>query len=179
MGSLTIELPEQKAQTAFNLRRWNELLADPTLAKIEGRIETDRHGNIIMSPPPAASHGSYQSEISFLLHQLMHEGRVSTECPISTADGVRAADVAWASPECLRHLGNRAVYPRCPEICVEILSPRNTRAEIEEKKQLYFDAGAEECWICSGAGLVTFFDVKGQIPSSGICPKFPKRVKLR
>jgi Uma2 family endonuclease len=179
MASLTIELPSQKSQTSFNLRRWNEILADPVLAKIEGRVETDRHGNIIMSPPPAANHGSYQSEISFQLHRRMPHGRVTTECPISTADGVRAADITWASPECLRHLGNRAVYPRCPEICVEVLSPRNTRSEIEEKKRLYFDAGAREVWLCSNNGSITFFTSAGQIPTSTLCPQFPKRIKLR
>ena len=66
MGSLTLELPPQKTQTAFNLRRWAELLADPMLAKIEGRVETDRYGHIIMSPPPAPNHGSYQFEIGQL-----------------------------------------------------------------------------------------------------------------
>jgi Uma2 family endonuclease len=109
----------------------------------------------------------------------MPNGRVITECPISTADGVRAADIAWASPECLRHLGNRAIYPRCPEICVEVLSPRNTRTEIEEKKRLYFDAGAEEVWLCSSNGSMTFFSEEGAITTSTLCPKFPKRVKLR
>lgn len=176
---MTIELPPQRSQTAFNLRRWNQLLADPILARIEGRIETDRHGNIIMSPPPAANHGSYQVQIAVELNRLMSDGRVSVECPISTADGVRAADVAWASPECLRHLGNRTCYPRCPEICVEVLSPRNTRSEIEEKKQLYFDAGAKEVWICSQSGVMTGFNPDGEITASALCPKFPKRVKLR
>jgi hypothetical protein len=86
-------------QTALNLRRWAELLADRELARVEGRIETDRHGHIIMSPPPAPRHGSFQLEIGHLLRTLMPSGRVLTECPISTADGVKAADVAWASPE--------------------------------------------------------------------------------
>src|SRR6188474_2052040 len=130
MASLILELPSHKAQTAFNLRRWSALLGDPTLARIEGRIETDRHGRIIMSPPPAPSHGSYQLEIGHLLRNLMSQGRVLTECPISTADGVRAADVAWASPACMRELGNRVCFPRAPEICVEVLSPKNTQAEI-------------------------------------------------
>jgi hypothetical protein len=60
MGNLTIELPPRQGQTRFNLRRWGELVADPELARIEGRVETDRYGNIIMSPPPAPSHGSLQ-----------------------------------------------------------------------------------------------------------------------
>jgi hypothetical protein len=39
--ALTFELLPQQAQTEFNLRRWAELLADPEMARIEGRIETD------------------------------------------------------------------------------------------------------------------------------------------
>jgi hypothetical protein len=77
-GALTIELPPQRTQTAFNLRRWSELLRDPALAKIEGRIETDRHGQIIMSPPPGAKHGGYQFRIGALLDRLMPGGRVLT-----------------------------------------------------------------------------------------------------
>ena len=115
MSSVTIELSSHAEQTRFNLRRWAELLTDPALEKIEGRIETDRHGQIVMNPPPAASHGGYQLEIGSLLKQLMANGRTTTECPISTADGVRAADVVWASPECLRQLGNYECYPKAPE----------------------------------------------------------------
>ena len=181
MATLTIELPSQKDQTHLNLRRWDELLSDAELEKFEGRIETDRHGHIIMSPPPAPSHGSYQSEIGYLLRTLMPNGRVLSECPISTADGVKAADVAWASPECMRVLGNRVCFPKAPEICVEVLSPSNTEAEIEEKMTLYFDAGAKEIWICSLSGEMTFFGpVKGQVMRrSNLCPEFPQRISLR
>jgi hypothetical protein len=79
MATLTIKLPSQKEQTDFNLRRWDELLFDPEMAKIEGRVETDRYGHVIMSPPPAANHGSYQLEIGHLLRTLMKVGRVLTE----------------------------------------------------------------------------------------------------
>jgi len=51
MAMLTLELPAREKQTPFNLSRWTELLADRELAKVEGRIETDRYGRIIMSPP--------------------------------------------------------------------------------------------------------------------------------
>ncbi len=44
MAMLTLELLPHKTRTAFNLRRWAELLADRELAKVEGRIETDRVG---------------------------------------------------------------------------------------------------------------------------------------
>lgn len=86
----------------------------------------------------------------------MPHGRVLTECPISTADGVRAADVAWASAECLRELGNRACFPRSPELCVEVLSPANTEEEMREKVVLYFDAGAHEVRLCDSDGRMKF-----------------------
>jgi Uncharacterized protein conserved in cyanobacteria len=180
MATLTIELPSQHEQTAFNLRRWSELLSDPELAKIEGRIETDRHGHIIMSPPAAASHGSFQFEIGRLLADRMRNGRVLTECPISTADGVKVADVVWASPECIRDLGNRACFARCPDICVEVLSPSNTQAEIKEKTALYFDAGAQEVWVCGKSGAMTFHERgKGQsLKNSRVCAGFPKHIEL-
>jgi Uma2 family endonuclease len=177
---LTIELPEQKAQTAFNLRRWDELVNDPNLETIEGRIETDRHGNVIMTPPPAPSHGSYQSEIAHLLRTLMPTGRVMTECPLSTADGVRAADVAWASPERMRELGQRSCFPLAPEICVEIISPRDSESEIHEKLALYFDAGAREVWTCSKGGKMSFHAKSNPraLSASKLLPKFPKTVEL-
>ena len=181
MATLTLELPPQKTQTAFNLRRWAELLADHELARIEGRIETDRHGHIIMSPPPAPNHGSFQSLIAHLLWDLLPSGRVLTECPISTADGVKAADVAWASDERIAELGGQVCFPRAPEIGVEVISPGNTEAEIREKMTLYFDAGAKEVWLCSQAGEMSFFGSSTSRPmrASKIFPQFQKQVELR
>lgn len=181
MSGVIIQLPEQTIQDAFNVHRWNELLEDDALARIEGRIETDRFGNIIMSPPPGVVHGSYQSEIAYLLRTLLPEGRVLTECPISTADGVRAADVAWASPQVLKELGNRSCFPKAPEICVEVLSPRNTAAEMRDKMALYFDAGAQEVWTCSATGEMKFYYGAGpqELKQSRLLPAFPPRVELQ
>ena len=181
MATLTIELPPHEAQTAFNLRRWVELLADRELARFEGRIETDRHGQIIMSPPPAPSHGSFQLEIGHLLRQLMSHGRTLTECPISTADGVKAADVAWASPERMRELGHHVCFPKAPEICVEVLSPSNTEAEMHEKMALYFDAGARKVWLCATTGAMSFWGpgTARLLNASELCPQFPKQIELR
>ena len=182
MGTLTIELPSQEAQREFNERRWAELLEDRELARFEGRVETDRHGQIIMNPPPAARHGWLQSTINHLLHTHATGGSVLTECPISTADGVRAADVAWASDETMRALGERVCFPRAPQVCIEVLSPRNTEAEIREKTALYVDAGAREVWICAESGDMTFMGREDQataLPASRIVPAFPAHFTLR
>jgi len=182
MATVTLELPPHKMQTALNLRRWAELLADRELTRFEGRIETDRHGHVIMSPPPAPAHGSFQARIASLLERHLSSGRVLTECPISTADGVKAADVAWASPERIMQLGEQVCFSKAPEICVEIISPSNTRAEIDEKRTLYFDAGAREVWLCTESGTMTFFAATRPtqpMQASQLCPQFPKQVQLR
>lgn len=173
MATLTIALRPREEQTEINLRRWDEVLADPQYRRIEGRIETDRHGRILMSPPPAPRHGLFQGNIVHLLKKLMPQGKVIPECPISTADGVRGADVAWASIERWRDLGNRACFITAPEICVEVLSPANSDEEIAEKTQLYFDAGAKEVWICGAFGQMSFFAAGEQIERSKLCPEFP------
>jgi Uma2 family endonuclease len=142
--SLTIQLEGSENRTAFNLRRWQELLADPELARLSYRIETDRHGHILMSPPPAPSHGKKQNRMGTLLERLLPNGHVVTECPVSTPDGVKAVDVAWLAPERGQEADNETCLARAPEICVEILSPSNTAVEIEEKIALYFEAGARK-----------------------------------
>jgi len=178
MAMFTLELPVHEKQRAFNLRRLAELLADPELARIEGRIETDRYGHVVLSPLSAPSHGAFQAETAYLLRNLMPKGRVVTECPISTADGVKAADVAWASLECLTELGEKVCFPAAPEICVEVLSPSNTGAEIQEKAKLYFDAGAEEVWLCAPEGRMRFLGPTA-MHCSRLCPEFPKQIQLR
>lgn len=177
-----IQLPAKSPQTAFNLKRWEEMCADPDLARIEGRLETDRFGRIIMTPPPGYEHGGYQAEIAFLLKRHLSDGRVSTECPISTRDGVRAADVAWVDAKMLASLPPNAVcLPSAPAICVEVVSLSNSAAELAEKRMLYFDAGAKEVWQCD-QGTMSFYlageSGDEQREHSQIVDKFPQLIEL-
>ena len=174
---ITIELPDLASQTRFNLARWAELLVDPELAKLPYRIETDQHGNILMSPPPAPLHGQRQVDIVVLLRQLLPDGRTLTECPVSTAGGVKATDVAWLGPERKENIHRLTLFERAPDICVEILSPSNSVAEIDQKRTLYFDAGAAEVWICNLDGSISFFvGLDRHNSASVICPAFPNRI---
>ena len=67
-------------------------------------------------------------------------------------------------------------YAKAPEICVEILSPSNSEAEMKEKRALYFEAGAVEVWECDQDGVMTFYLESGVMEQSGIAPDFPKRM---
>ncbi|MEO8350480.1 MAG: Uma2 family endonuclease [Chthoniobacteraceae bacterium] len=184
MAKLSIELPVRTDQTKFNVQRWTELIADDELGRqlenIPGRIETDRHGYIIMQPPPGYSHGGYQFEIGSLLKDLLPHGRVSTESPVSTADGVKGIDVTWISRTRLEAIGEKECLTQAPEICVEVLSPSNTQREMAEKKTLLFAAAAREVWFCDGTGRMTFYTSPGSRgqKSSKLCPNFPRLVRL-
>jgi len=172
----TLDLPVVTDQHAFNLERWEELCADPVLAALDNRIETDRFGHIVMMPPPGFDHGDHQSTISFHLRRLLRDGKTVTECPVSTTDGVKGVDVAWISTARLASARRKNVLVRAPEICVEVISPGNTRGEIEEKKRLYFTAGAEEVWLCDVKGRMAFFSKAKPAQASAVstlCPKFP------
>jgi Uma2 family endonuclease len=177
---LTIELQPSEQQTAFNLQRWAELLADPELARLPHRVETDRHGHIVMSPPPAPKHGNFQSEIAHILRTLLARGRVITECPLSTSDGVKAIDVAWLKPGRAQELRSTSCLVRAPEICVEVLSASNTSTEIAEKIDLYFEAGAQEVWTCDQDGILEFhFSKHPEVrTASDICPGFPSAIRF-
>jgi len=163
---------------AFNLAVWDRLADDPVLAGIDFRIETDRHGQIVMSPPPAPAHGNKQSEIAYLLRTLLPEGKVVSECPLSTSQGVKAIDVAWCSAEVWDRLDGASCFRESPEICVEVVSPRNTRGEIAEKKALYFEEGAAEVWICDREGAMRFYHAGEEEPRerSARLPEFPDRI---
>jgi len=87
-----------------------------------------------MSPPPAFAHADRQGQIADLLKSLLPEGRALPECPLSTADGIKAVDVVWLAPGRPELVDRPIVLTTAPEICVEVLSPSNTTAEIEEKR---------------------------------------------
>jgi Uma2 family endonuclease len=177
--SLTIETTLSAEQTARNLARWEEILADKELARLPHRIETDRHGHILMSPPPAFAHADRQGQIVDLLKSLLPGGRALPECPLSTADGVKAIDVAWLMAERSELIDRPVALSRAPEICVEVLSPSNTTAEMNEKRMLYFDAGAKEVWICQENGRLEFYcQERPNTPAhSLLCPDFPTLIR--
>lgn len=174
------DLVASEGQAAFNLAVWEKVLADPFLAGLPHRIETDRHGQIIMSPPPAPDHGEEQAEIASNLKRLLPGGHVITECPVSTSEGVKAVDVAWISKDRRRAQRGQVCLTQAPEICVEVISPGNTQRELREKKTLFFAAGAEEVWFCHQDGRMEFFrkDAPETATGSLLCSAFPHIIRL-
>lgn len=175
-----LDIPRIKDMKAFHLKRWAEVYDDPELHRYPGRVETNRFGHILMMPPPGFSHTSRQSEIFRLLLGLLTAGQTLCECAVLTSDGVKGVDLAWISEGRIKRGLKGEVLTIAPEICVEVISPKNTRLEMENKRDLYFEAGADEVWFCDKQGALHFFlksSEGSEVKTSALCPSMPKRIK--
>ncbi len=142
------------------------------------KVETDAQNRIIMSPPPREEHQDFGGEIFLLLTRLLPHGRAFFEKGVKTSNGTKVPDGGWISRDRRAKKRPGPSLSPAPEICIEILSKTNTRREIEEKKRLYFEAGALEFWRCELDGKMNFFSPEGQMPASRLCPKFPQQLDL-
>jgi Putative restriction endonuclease len=85
--------------------------------------------------------------------------------------------LAWLAPGRTEVQRGELVLVRAPEICLEVMSPSNSPEEMAEKRALYFEAGAEEVWICELDGRMRFY-CRGELSdSSALCSGFPKRIE--
>ena len=128
--------------------------------------------------PTKILHSVYQGKLSNLLFLLLKGGEVLVECAVETRKGTKVADVAWASAALFRRIKHQTAASHAPEICIEVFSGSNTKAEMEEKKRLYFEQGAQEVWFCNRVGAISFYNPEGKLPQSERCPEFPSKIKV-
>lgn len=151
---------------------WTEVLNDKSLQDLPYKIELNGFGNIVMSPA-SNWHADYQVRIVLALRRQSKSGRILTESSVKTRDNVKCPDVVWASDEFMKKHKWKSPYTAAPEICVEVLSPGNSKLDIANKRELYFEKGAKEVWLCNSEGAMSFFDPSGEIPRSAIFKRFP------
>ncbi|HZS67394.1 MAG TPA: Uma2 family endonuclease [Burkholderiales bacterium] len=137
-----IEAPLSPAQLA---RRYGEVCDDPGFASVPGKIEIDRWGRLLMSPPAPPYHGRLQVRLCDKLAQL--GGERTVEAPIATPLGLFVVDVAWSSQLSPPGSQRDPALLHAPQLCIEIVSPSNSRRELREKTAAYLAAGAVEVWI--------------------------------
>jgi Uma2 family endonuclease len=149
---------------------WDEVINNPMLQDLPFKIELNKYGQILMSPA-SNRHGIIQSDAGYEIRRRKRKGTVISECSIDTSDGVKVADVAWASEEFIAEFGEVTPYPKAPEICIEIVSPSNTKEEIKHKVELYLAKGAMEVWVVNQKKEITVFTHTGEIKTSNLIPK--------
>ncbi len=148
---------------------WTEVINNPLLKDLPFKIELSKFGKILMSPA-SNLHGRIQGRMAANLVNKLPGGEVITECSIQTSEGVKVADVAWASEEFINTFAYKTPYPKAPEICMEIVSPSNSRAEITAKVELYLAKGAQEVWVVYEDGRIITFTHIGEIEKSTMAP---------
>lgn len=100
-------------------------------------------------------HGIICSRLNFKLagfveeHDLGEAFGAETGFHVERApDSVLGPDVAFVGRERLAAVENYEKYfPFAPDLAVEVLSPGNTRREMEEKIVMYFAAGSRAVWV--------------------------------
>jgi Uma2 family endonuclease len=163
----TVAKPEtgHRLSRAELRRRWDELADDPLVAAIPYKVELNEKGVIEVSPP-TTQHASLQFSVAYELRRQRPEGTTFTECPVETEIGMRIPDVVWASSEFIQAHGGEAQFRAAPDLCVEVLSPRNTRAEMAEKIAAYLAAGAREVWLVGENGAPEIYTNAGRVATS-------------
>ena len=144
---------------------WAEVVDNPLLQDLPFKIELNKWGKILMSPA-SNNHGILQFDIGTIINRAKRSGKIIIECSVQTPQGVKVADVAWASNDFIEKHGSSTPYTVAPEICVEVISPSNLPSEMNEKIKLYLDQGAKEVWLCNQKGEISYFTSKGEIKDS-------------
>jgi Uma2 family endonuclease len=130
--------------------RWQAMCTDPKFDDVIGKVELDEWGDVLMNPPAGVPHGRTATRIVVVLEKFLG-GSTMVEVGVITSMGVRVPDVVWCSDAWLDQHPEKTALTSAPEICVEILSPSNTRSELRRKARAYIEAGAIEAWIVSPA----------------------------
>lgn len=144
---------------------------NPFFGDIPYKVELNKYGTILMSPA-SNKHGIVQNKVARAIELDKQSGIIIIECSVLTSEGVRVADVAWASDDFIAEFGEVTPFPKAPEICVEVVSPGNSKAEIEEKIRLYLEKGASEVWIVSEYSKISYYSHTGKLKKSKIAENF-------
>jgi len=150
------------------LRRWKELEEDP---ESPDRYELNELGELILSPKPTNDHQRVGLAVVRALEtQLGPEA--GFEISVLTDRGIRVPDVVWMPAARWAGVKGRSPFPFVPDVCVEVLSPGNSRAEIAMKIGAYLRGGAREVIVVGRKGEVEYFGAEGRREASALGLRF-------
>lgn len=162
----TAAKPETVRLSREELRqRWRQLADNPLVAALSYKVELNEKGAIVVSPP-TVRHAFIQGFLTRELARQRPEGTTLPECPVETEIGMRVPDVVWALPDFMKQHRNEKELSAAPELCIEVLSPTNTRAEIAEKIAAYLSAGAKEVWVVGDDGAAEIHVSAGRVAAT-------------
>jgi Uma2 family endonuclease len=111
------------------VRRWNELSEDP---ESPDRYELSEFGELILSPKPTNDHQRVAFAVARSLETQLG-AEAGFEVSVYTDRGIRVPDVVWMPVARWGQVKGKSPFPFVPDVCVEVLSPGNSRAEMMMK----------------------------------------------
>jgi Uma2 family endonuclease len=122
----------------------------------DGYIHEVVNGELIMSPKNNFRHENICGRLYFAMESFNREHRLgvvlgsSAGCWMKNRN-CRAPDVSFIPNSRLIQLGfrrsTRKFFPGAPNLAAEVLSPSNTRAEMDERLKDFFASGTQLAWI--------------------------------
>ncbi|MBM3941837.1 MAG: Uma2 family endonuclease [SAR202 cluster bacterium] len=118
-------------------------------------------GVLVIAPSPSAPHQWITQEIFVRLRNFARERNAGTAMMAPLDLLIRPAPLRVRQPDILYLSGERTgifgiaqlrgvqVLDVAPDLIVEVLSPSNSRRDIEDKLQDYRAVGVRECWLVS------------------------------
>jgi Uma2 family endonuclease len=122
----------------------------------DGFVHEVVNGELVMSPKNNFFHGEICSELLTALRNYAKAKQLGAVLDSSTGfwmfnRNCRAPDISFVRRERLQDLGikrsTRKFFPGAPDLAVEVLSPNNTRAELDERLRDFFGSGTQLAWI--------------------------------
>ena len=122
----------------------------------DGYIHEVVDGELVISPKNNSLHGTISARLLTAVCTFVMARKLGAVWDSSTGfwmhnRNCRAPDISFISKERLKALGfkstDRSFIPGAPDLAVEILSPSNTRVEIDERLKDFFSSGTQIAWI--------------------------------
>lgn len=112
-------------------------------------------GELRKMSPSGSEHGATIVNVTVLLAQYVRAKRLGICFGAETGfkiasdpDTVRAPDVAFVRQERIPESGiPKKFWPGAPDLAVEVLSPGDTRREVDEKVEDWLEAGVRAVWV--------------------------------
>ncbi len=114
------------------------------------------NGELVMSPKNNFFHGDICTRLLIAIGNFVKEHRLGVVLDSSTGfwmhnRNCRAPDISFITRSRLVSTGfsprSNQFFPGAPDLAVEVLSPNNTRAEIDERLKDFFSSGTQIAWI--------------------------------
>ncbi len=155
----------------------------------DGYLHEVVNGELVMSPKNNWQHGDICAELLTAMRAFANAHKLGAVWDSSTGFWMenlncRAPDISFVVRERLRGLKRREArfFQGAPDLAVEILSPSNTRREVDERLKDYFSSGTKLAWVidpdrelvevCHSSTQRRLLGPGGSLDGEGLLPGF-------